>query len=64
MLDSDVLHNYLPRLFPGSVQVLMKDRLPRWERCICYVIVPVSLALSVVGIFSSIKELVHEFRQQ
>ena len=44
------------------VQYLMAHRLPRWERVILYIIIPVSLALSAVGIISSIKELISQYR--
>ncbi|KAK9902167.1 hypothetical protein WJX75_006684 [Coccomyxa subellipsoidea] len=49
----------LPALF---VLYLMAHRLPRWERVILYIIIPVSLALSAVGIISSIKELISQYR--
>eukprot|EP00884_Botryococcus_braunii_P015159 jgi/Botrbrau1/23644/Bobra.55_2s0030.1 len=48
----------LPAIF---VLVLAGPRLSRAERFLCYVIVPVTLALSAWGVVSSIMQLVHEF---
>jgi hypothetical protein len=48
----------LPAIF---VLVLAGPRLSQAERFLCYVIVPVTLALSAWGVVSSIMQLVHEF---
>ncbi|CAK0786030.1 hypothetical protein CVIRNUC_009243 [Coccomyxa viridis] len=51
----------LPALF---VLVLMGSQLPRWERMLCYVVIPVTLLLSVVGVGSSVAALVRQVRQR
>ncbi len=61
MCNIDYLTNWLLMMIV-FVQYLMAHRLPRWERMFCYVLIPVSLALSAVGIVSSIRELISEFR--
>jgi hypothetical protein len=43
---------------------MMKNRLPQWERYLCYALVPLALALSVIGIYSSVLELVNEVKQR
>ena len=45
-------------------QVLMGSQLPRWERMLCYVVIPVTLLLSVVGVGSSVAALVRQVRQR
>ena len=42
----------------------MGQRLPRWERILCYVLIPLTLLLSVVGIGSSVASLVGKVKQQ
>ncbi|CAL8466173.1 g5709 [Coccomyxa elongata] len=49
----------LPALF---VLYLMRHRLPKWERVLCYFVIPISLALSAVGIISSVRELISEYQ--
>ena len=49
---------------PCHVQVLMGQHLPRWERILCYVLIPLTLLLSVVGIGSSVASLVSKVKQQ
>ena len=49
---------------PCRVQVLMGQHLPRWERILCYVLIPLTLLLSVVGIGSSVASLVSKVKQQ
>jgi hypothetical protein len=44
------------------MQALAGAQLPRSERWLCRVLVPASLALSAVGIYSSVAQLVKEFR--
>ena len=51
-----------PRSVP--VQALVGAQLSRGERWLCKVLIPVSLALSAVGIYSSVAQLVKEFRHQ
>ena len=46
------------------LQALMGSRLPRWERALCYGLVPVMLVLSVVGVGSSVASLVRQVRQR
>ena len=46
------------------LQVLMGSQLPRWERMLCYVVIPVTLLLSVVGVGSSVAALVRQVRQR
>jgi solute carrier family 32 (vesicular inhibitory amino acid transporter) len=48
----------LPAIF---VLAILGSRLSRAERCLCYIIVPVTLALSVWGVVSSVMQLIHEF---
>lgn len=48
----------LPALF---VLVLAGSQLSRAERGLCYVIIPVSFALSAWGVVSSVIQLIHEF---
>ena len=43
---------------------LLRDRMPAWERGLCYVIIPVSLVLSGLGVYSSVASLIHEFRRR
>ncbi|CAL5228546.1 g11700 [Coccomyxa viridis] len=50
----------LPALF---VLVLMGSHLPRWERILCSVLIPLTLLLSVVGIGSSVASLVSKVKQ-
>ena len=45
-------------------QALMGSHLPRWERMLCYVVIPVTLLLSVVGVGSSVAALVRQVRQR
>ena len=45
-------------------QVLMGSQLPRWERVLCYVVIPVTLLLSVVGVGSSVAALVRQVQQR
>ena len=45
-------------------QVLMGSHLPRWERILCYIVIPVTLLLSVVGAGSSVAALVRQVRQR
>ena len=40
---------------------LFGDRMPLWEKLVCYVITPVSLVLSGLGVYSSLASLAHEF---
>jgi hypothetical protein len=50
----------LPALF---VLMLAGPSLSRGERWLCYAIIPVTLALSAWGVFSSLTQLIHEFSQ-
>ena len=43
---------------------LLGDRMPRWERLVCYNIIPISLVLSALGVYSSLASLIHEAAQQ
>ena len=45
-------------------QVLMGSQLPRWERMLCYIVIPVTLLLSVVGVGSSVAALVRQVQQR
>ena len=42
----------------------MGSQLPRWERMLCYIVIPVTLLLSVVGVGSSVAALVRQVRQR
>lgn len=46
------------------LQALMGSHLPRWERALCYGLIPVMLVLSVVGVGSSVASLVRQVRQR
>ena len=43
---------------------LLGDRMPSWEKLVCYIIIPVSFVLSGLGVYSSLASLIHEFWQQ
>ena len=43
---------------------LLGDRMPSWEKLVCYIIIPVSLVLSGLGVYSSLASLIHEFWQR
>ena len=43
---------------------LLGDRMPSWEKCVCYIIISVSLVLSCLGVYSSLASLGHEFWQR
>ncbi len=43
---------------------LLGDRMPTWEKLLCYIIIPVSLVLSGMGVYSSLASLIHEFWQR
>lgn len=45
-----------------GAQALAASQLSSGERWLCRVLVPASLALSVVGVYSSLAQLVKEFR--
>ena len=48
----------LPALFSLK---LLGHRMPSWERILCYVLVPASLVLSSLGVYSSLAALITEF---
>ena len=45
---------------PATLQKLMGDALPKWERMLCKAMIPVSVLLSIVGIIFSITALVQK----
>ena len=45
----------------GAPQAMMGPRLPRVERWFLYALVPLTLALSVAGVYSSVRELIDQF---
>ena len=51
----------LPAMFSLK---LLGDTMPSWEKLMCYVIIPVSLVLSGLGVYSSLASLLLEFRQR
>ena len=48
----------LPALFSLK---LLGHRLPTWEKLLCYVLVPGSLVLSGLGVYSSLVSLINQF---
>lgn len=48
----------LPALFSLK---LLGHRMPTWEKALCYVLVPVSMLLSGLGVYSSLASLIKEF---
>ena len=43
---------------------LLGDRMSKWAKLLCYNIIPVSLVLSALGVYSSLASLIHEAAQQ
>ncbi|KAL3133625.1 hypothetical protein ABBQ32_008143 [Trebouxia sp. C0010 RCD-2024] len=43
---------------------LLGHQMPSWEKLVCYIIIPVSLVLSGLGVYCSLASLIHEFWQR
>ena len=48
----------LPALF---CLVLMRPELSRWQQAVCFLLIPLSLVLSIFGIYSSVYQLILQF---
>ena len=51
-------------VFSVRTQVMVGSRLMRAERWFLYALIPLTLALSVAGVYSSVAELVDKVRNQ